>query len=284
MTEIKDSVKQAYEEKALENGQLTHKNVIKIIDSRQEQYRIHHQTMLDVAVDKISNLIATNSTQNIMQQDNDSHQIMVRSEEENHANFQVYSHNGSTKKYFTPSGYKLPSKTNLQAAFRLWVNGDKHNSVLDTSTNSLVKLPVRPFYLWTSNSIPRGLWKAFNTAYHRVFSIIMEAPENRGLGDRIATEGGTFSDDEIKSLVDSSMKFILAKATFIKSDANERYKTWAVTTWSKTLNYMSIKNKGTQEDIANLPAASRYNQKHSRKRKRQPAEARKLKDINFASL
>ena len=78
MTEIKDSVKQAYEEKALENGQLTHKNVIKIIDSRQEQSRIHHQTMLDVAVDKISNLIATNSTQNIMQQDNDSHQIKFK--------------------------------------------------------------------------------------------------------------------------------------------------------------------------------------------------------------
>ena len=38
----------------------------------------------------------------------------------------------------------------------------------------------------------------------------MEAAENRGLGDRIATEGGTFSDDEIKSLLDSSMKFILA--------------------------------------------------------------------------
>ena len=112
----------------------------------------------------------------------------------------------------------------------------------------------------------------------------MEASKNYGLGDRIATEGETFSDDEIESLVDAYMKFILNRATFIKCDVNERYKTWAVTIWSKNLNYMSIKKKRTPENISNLPAASRTNQKHSKKRKRQPIEVQQLKGINFNLL
>ena len=76
-------LKQAYEENSLESWQVTHNYVIKMMDSRQEQSMLYHQTLLNVAVDKISNLIASKTSQ----QGNNNDLIMVGTETEKHAKY-----------------------------------------------------------------------------------------------------------------------------------------------------------------------------------------------------
>jgi len=275
---VGDAVKKAMEEKALQNGHLTYDNVSTIIVDMEARFETKTQNLLNSAVDEMRRVVGGGLNQPPQR----SHQTQQQPPPTGDTSpqptvFQDYSHSGSVKRYHVPLLYTLPARATISAAFELWVNGHLTNK---TSQNGqLILQPVRPYYLWTVDNIPHELWKKFNAGYS-VLSRMMDAPSSAGLGLLVVQKGGQFTREEIKSYFDPALDYLLSRAEYVKS---KKYESWAVTTWTKNLNYNAIMKYGTEADKAWLPEEGRYNKSHSGRTRRQKQAVESV-EINFEEL
>ena len=165
LDDVKKVVKDAIEEKAIENGHLTYESFAKIIDEREQKLVGSIESTMDAAVKRMeeamkrtnnpggTNIIHTNGAGSATNNDVES---------TGQLQYQDYRHDNG-KFYYVPQGYDLPQKTQMLPAFRLWINGDNMNERMINNSIATVKEPVRPFLLWTADQIPANLWKIFRT-------------------------------------------------------------------------------------------------------------------------
>ena len=173
--ELKEAVKEGFEEKALENGTLTFENFSSILDVK---LKVHGDTMNDKmnkAMDELKRSIQVEDGNKQREQGNNN---LVESEgaSTSTSTFKTYSHgDGKPRIYFVPERYDLPKSTSLSSAFRLFVNGDLGNQ--EMLNDEVIDLPVRPFYFWDANMIPSILWKKYKTGWLKILKMMMASSD-----------------------------------------------------------------------------------------------------------
>ena len=268
MKEVREAVRDSAEQMALENGNLTHENMNNLLllqqftameDRLSEKYRkmmndgfTQMKELLGVA-DRTEGVAA-----NINGNNNGNNLIVEFSE------YKTYCHGDSTKVYFVPEGYELIKQTSLINAFRLFVNGDCANK--RNINGELTNQPVRPFYFWTSKTIPATLWSKYKSGWQRILKLMMKCDDLAELITKM-DQNRIISNEEIDDYYNKGLAYVHSQVEYIKLN-NMNWERWSITTWNKNINNNKIKEKGTDEDKRRLGPDTHYNKKHATKRRR----------------
>lgn len=256
-TMMKEAVKEAFESKALELGQLTYENCETMMDKKLEGHR-----------EEIANdfkVMFSDFKKDLQQLIGPSQYI--RLESTTVAAPKVNGHLEYGRGMFTPEGYILPNRTDLLPACRLWINGDKNNGFSYTGPDGerVRKLqPVRPFYLWDVDHIPSKVWNSFKAGWRPILNKMMEEEENKKIGERIRADGGNIPEADILEFHRRGRIYLLQTYSWIDEVKSLG---WKVTTWSARTCRNQVEKKGSIEDKAKLGEPTRYNKKHAKKRK-----------------
>jgi hypothetical protein len=255
---MKEAVKEAFEQKALELGHLTYENVNELMDRKLEVHREETGKELKHYFTDMKSTLEQwiGPTQHI--------HLSTR-------NVLPQNENGKYPEYrrgmYIPDGYKLPSQTDLLPACRLWINGDQYNGLQYTGPNGerLRKLqPVRPLYLWDVQHIPNDVWNVFKVGWRPILNKMMMEKDNKIFEQRIISEGGHISEADIEKFHERGRNYVLETHSYID---NVKSLNWKVTTWSSRTSRNVVEIRGTAEDKAKLGRLTRYNNKHTRKRR-----------------
>jgi hypothetical protein len=247
--EIKNAVKEAIEEQAVSNGQLTFASFSSILDDRELRLLGSVSTQMDDVVTRIEASLSQFVTHNQRRiQSPRTPMAAIASDA-----CRLYQH-ANGKMYITPEEYELPEKANLYSAFRMWINGDTFNA--DT---------VRPFILWSVTNVPHFLWKKFRVGWYDALHQIMDAPALHAL-EADLSDSIPVPEDELKRLFDEGIKYLISQYSYI---SNRGYQKWSVTTWSRQMLFSSIMKHGTEEEkVRATGKKNRWNRPHGTKRKR----------------
>jgi len=247
--EIKNAVKEAIEEQAVSNGQLTFASFSSILDDRELRLLGSVSTQMDDVVTRIEASLSQFVTHNQQRiQSPRTPMAAIASDA-----CRLYQH-ANGKMYITPEEYELPEKANLYSAFRMWINGDTFNA--DT---------VRPFILWSVTNVPHFLWKKFRVGWYDALHQIMDAPALHAL-EADLSDSIPVPEDELKRLFDEGIKYLISQYSYI---SNRGYQKWSVTTWSRQMLFSSIMKHGTEEEkVRATGKKNRWNRPHGTKRKR----------------
>ena len=252
-TDLKQAVKEGFEEKALENGHLTFNNLSAILDSKLKVVVQDSRDNLSQAMDDLKRSIQVEDG-NIRREEGNNNVV----QSESTSTFKTYSH-GKRRVYFVPHHYDLPKNTSLSCAFRLFVNGDRGNQ--EMLNNKVVSLPVRPFYFWDANMIPTLLWRKYKSGWLKILKMMMATSDLDGLKTLIEKQEGPIPNTEVMDYYNKALVFVHSQVEYIKNVNN--WEKWCVTTWNRNINYHKIQQRGTEADIERLPPETRHNKKHT---------------------
>jgi hypothetical protein len=179
---VKDSVKNAYKEKAAQNGQLTGECLKQIIEENQK-------TMHDMINEKLTKLKSEIQQWLIgasTQQDNNSEENMVQFadgdvDEEGpemqglpQVRYRTYAHSG--KYWHIPKNFSFPVGVTLKAGWKLWIQGLPANETVDCIGHQLQE-PIRPFRKMKPEMLPELVKTKYNFQWQPIFSFIEQAPD-----------------------------------------------------------------------------------------------------------
>lgn len=253
---MKHAVDDAFEKKALENGQLTAAGMHHVMESYHKLFAEQNK--------KLEHKIDLLATHGICQGSDASTSPTINTPI-SPSTCKMHSYvwdDGNA--YFVPKTFSLPDQTPLKSAFCQWVNGNQGYTCVKPD-GTLQNTPVRPFQLWTHKHIPDPIWKKFKVGWKKILDTMMEADGLKGsLSKLILEKGGEISDEKVNELYDIGLAHVIDTVTYIKK---KQYVRWRVTTWSKSVQRSEILKSGTAEDKLRLKAPTRYNNKHSKKRK-----------------
>ena len=248
---VKDAVASAYEEKAIENGQLTgerlrtmfedyHGEVIKAID---ERIKIISQNVINVEQQQDSNL------------DDDGAQFAdgvtedVDETPERQVQHRLYTYEG--KMWHVPRNFLLPMDANLFTGWQLWIGGQPGyiiKNVVQGNEYAPQLAPVRPFRLLTRKFLPPAVRKIYSLSWDPIFRLMGKAP------------GINFNDDAHSSFK-VGYEYLKEQVQYIFNSTKMKIDTWCVSYWSVKVQRSSILKNGTEEDKMKLPEAHKRNRR-----------------------
>jgi hypothetical protein len=173
-------------------------------------------------------------------------------------NYRSYVHQGGTKQYHVPFGYRLPKQCNLDTAFSMYVNGDPtHKSIIanESSNENMTNTPIRPLYYWNKQSVPTELWTKFKVGWRPILELMMRAQNLKDqLPVLIKSNGGRIPFITIEGKYKEGIDHVFKEITYLRSCA--KVETWSVTYWSKKISRNEIIKCGTDADKGRLPQAT----------------------------
>jgi hypothetical protein len=85
---------------------------------------------------------------------------------------------------------------------------------------------------------------------------------------KIPAATNLLSPEFIQESFDKGTAYLKSRASYIWALKTSKIEAWSIGEWCKHVKYSAIMKNGTDGDKARLPVATRYNQAHSRPRKR----------------
>lgn len=246
---VQSSVSQAFEDKAIENGQLTADRVIGILDSFKEK-------IVKEVGEKIQ---AIDSVRTPTDRDNGP-QTEGRSNQNRRAPpHREYIHSDG-KTYSVPEKFDFPSNARLDSGWNLWLVGMPGHETTDDLGNSQ-STPVRPFRLLEPVMLPAKLKTKYSLHWRPIFQLMEQAP---GL---ILREPAEINAEYLQESFQAANNHLKTRVGYVFQNRKAKPATWVLSTWSKKVSHSEIVKHGTDEDRANLPSENRFNRPRQQKRR-----------------
>ena len=263
MTEgVKVAVKQAFEEKAEECGQMTGERM----QTMMEAYHSKMETLIDLKLAELNHSFPQNHILNGGENNenaNDDGIIFAEgAEEEIVVNDQAIQHRLYTYEgrfWQVPKDFEFPQGVRLDTGWKLWMCGLPSNET-NGNNNIRVQAPVRPFRILKPTMLPLDVRKKFQLHWRPIFSLMGNAPD---LGPV------TNTDDSISLSFSVGKEYLKARVSYAFESDRATPDQWEISTWSKKVARSSILKHGNASDKAHLPEATRHNQPRQRARPRQ---------------
>ena len=273
--EMKKAVHEEFENRAFETGQMTS-------DRMQDMFQTHQQGMEEMIDSKLQELRTAisevNGTQQPMGADSDNDDdanpfaegqddevSMAGSESENvgaqqqRITYRSFSYNG--RFWHVPEDFKLPSQSNLEVGWRLWLCGLPLNA---TNVNgNRLQAPIRPFRKFSPDMLPKDIKQKLRLHWFPIYKMMESAPDLR------IRDGDSIDATYLDQSFQLGKEYLKTRVSYIFDNANMNQNQWSVGTWSKKVARSSIMKYGSDSDKANLPAGSSRNrerQQHGRRR------------------
>ena len=244
--DIKNAVGEKMEEIALEHGTLTRPAVERLFDSFGKQFETHITQKID---DVLRSVI---QPEQVAEQ-----QVEVVSQEReldrNRDNGRYPLFYYDAKFWQVPLNFKLPTKVKRKQAWEFWLCG------MTTPDGQ----QIRPFRFLQPKYLPKKVKNKFKIEWQP----ILRKMEAGMIHIQIPPDTSLINSDFIDTtfvMTTNHLKQNVCK--FLWQKPNTILENWNVATWSSNTQRSYILKNGTEEDIANLPAPTRYNNPHKNKR------------------
>jgi hypothetical protein len=270
---VRESVKQAFEETAFENGQLTAGRMNTILAEFEE--RINGQFVdLNLKVGEVRQALphGRNDTDNFElphqeEQPHDGNLPFAGEEEQNETpvNYRTYAHGG--RFWHVPGRFKLPLKVRLRDGWRLWMKGMPGFETLNEDMIAQAA-PIRPFRLFSNALLPPDMKNIFNLHWRPIFSLMEQTP-----GLEVPVDPSTIDAATLDATFGMAIEYLKTRVQYVFQNPKANPLEWTTSTWCKNISRSAIEKKGTDEDRAKLPPATHRNAPRTQnKRKRTPME------------
>jgi hypothetical protein len=248
---VEDSVKNAYEEKAAENGQLTGERLKQIIEENQKTMRDMINEKLTELKSEIQQRLIGASTQ----QDNNSEENTVQFadgdvDEEGpemqgqpQVRYRTYAHSG--KYWHVPKNFSFPVGVTLEAGWKLWIQGLPANETVDCIGHRL-QAPIRPFRKMKPEMLPEPVKTKYNLQWRPIFSLIEQAPD-------LEIRETNIDAEHIRSSFNIAKEYLKTRVEYCFQNPEKNPMEWQISYWSKKVAPSSIRKHGTDQDKSHLP-------------------------------
>ena len=271
---VRTAVSEAYEEKALENGQITTEQMNTIMNTMFDRYETRMKTYIGDQITMLrQEMPVCLNREPVPAEDNldDFGLPFADGEPEpqphsTSAVFRNFVHNG--RFWCVPETFELPSRIKLENGWRLWVQG-LPGFQIEGRDHLARAAPIRPFRKFTNAMLPPDIKRRFCLHWSPIFKVMEEAP-GLEIPENLSAIDGNFLLDSFSC----AMAYLREhRVQYVFQNTRSKPNDWEVATWSKHVRRSVIEKYGTGEDKANLPEANRFNGRrvqHS-KRKRAPS-------------
>ena len=248
------SVENAIERNAMQNGNITHSSVSKILRTHQKEMSDKMQYQLSHIDRKLSALIATLNSQS---NNNQTPFIMPNNNhvQQNSTTIQRTLHYWDGKYWHVPKNFDFPKACTLRRAFEMWLVG-----LPNFKNESSEATPIMPFRRMNPKSLPKKLANKFKIEWRPILSKMLEAPN---LSEEVRGNANSISRETVeKSYAIGTSYLQTVVITYLWQE--EKFRNcvaWTVGTWSKRVKYSEIMKHGTAGDTTNLPPATQLNKK-----------------------
>jgi hypothetical protein len=249
---VKNAVKEAFEEKAEECGQMTGERMKNMM----EDYHAKMEHLIDVKLAELNHSFPPNQNDGASNEnDDDDGHIFAEGEEEeivtnNEAiRHRLYAYGG--RFWHVPKDFAFPQGVRLDTGWRLWICGLPSNETVGTDGIRL-QAPVRPFRILKPTMLPPDVRAKFQLHWKPIFSLMEGAPDLEILPGN--------STESIALSFSVGKQHLKATVSYAFESERATPDQWEISTWSKKVARSSILKHGTVSDVANLPVATRHNQ------------------------
>jgi hypothetical protein len=241
-TTVRQSIFDAMEERATENGQITRTQIVTILD----EFR---KGVSDDVSNQIKNLQA--------------HGIGVPPAPANNQQANstqagtLFWHSG--KFWDVPEDFEFPKGLKRNVGWKLWLQGMPGHNMIDESGNITVR-PIKPFRAFVPGRLPKKIADTYKLHWRPLFQIMEE-----GLDDIPPMNPST---EISEALYNQATLHLQTRVGFIFENKKFNQNNWAISTWAKHVKRSMIVSKGTAQDKANLPDENRFNRGHTGRKRR----------------
>ena len=258
-----DTANDAFEKKERENGHLTSATIKEILN---DQYNKHTESMAALEhrnQEKLQLILDAFQGSRPYQASpvpTSEFERNVRNDTGNNNNNNYLHHHGG-KYWHVPSNFGMfPKECTRRKGWHLWLQGLPNFRDSDGHP-----APIMPFKLMNPKMLPGKLRGTFSNDWQPIYNKMMKCPD---LPEAV-TGTNPVPNDQIGPSFELASSFLsIHVASFIWNHPTKYKKkdSWSVATWSKNTKYSFIMKNGSDNDIANLPEASRFNRTRKRKR------------------
>ena len=233
------------EEIALENGQVTRPAVEKLFEEFGEKFG----TEVSAKIDSVLRSVVAQNPQNSVPVHEGEHDFDDINSEMT-GGYPLFNYDGKFMQ--VPQNFSLPTKVKRKKAWELWICG------MVTCDGDR----IRPFRFFKLSMLPKAVQTKFKTEWQPILRK-MQA----GAGIPLPSNGDLINADVIDRTFITSTNHLKANVcSFLWERDNSVIENWSVASWSSYTQRSYIMKHGTENDIANLPSATRYNKPHRNKR------------------
>ena len=248
---IEQSIKKAFEEKAIENGVITSERILQILSEFQEK-------MLQNVGETIRT-VSGSSTDAVT--NNENNQFIVARNQSNGKPTYYSNYSFTTKPcqeyqmfmyvvagadsfaWSVPKSFSFPA-TNIRNGFFLWLRGMPSNTEV-SSIGETISHPIAPFCSFQTKFLPKPQRNSYKLKWRPIFKVMMEIIEDKPPSPTV---------QEVEDMYKAAITHLKERISYCfagkKGKANAR---WTTGTWSKHVNPGYIRRYGTEEDIARIP-------------------------------
>ena len=174
---VKEAVKQGFEEKAEESGQMTSERMKIMID----EYHNKVETLINTKLTNLNFPLNPDPNRNDEAgNDQDDGIVFAEGEEElvvvnnnQTIRHRLYTYEG--RFWHVPKDFEFPTGVHLDTGWKLWLCGLSSNETIDNGIR--VQAPVRPFRLFKSTMLPLDVRRKFELNWKPIFSLMQGAPD-----------------------------------------------------------------------------------------------------------
>jgi hypothetical protein len=257
---VEESVKNAFEQKAEENGQLTGERLKQMFEESQSNMR-------DMIDEKLTELRTEIQQQSIgvptQQQPDDLEDNTIQfadgdEDEEGptmqgqpQVKYRMYSHSG--RYWHVPHNFSFPTGVNLEAEWKLWIQGLPANETVDGNGNRL-QAPIHPFRKLKLDMLPEPVKTKFQLQWRHIFSMMEQAPG-------IEFRETNVDAEQIRASFNVGKEYLKTRVGYCFQNQQKNPMERQISYWSKKVVPLSIRKHGTDQDKSHLPAETSHRNK-----------------------
>jgi len=261
--DIKVSVKEAFEEKAEENGQVTGERLKNMLDEYQN-------SMTDLIEKKLTALRDALPNQSAL-----PHEVAEGAADDNNAGFadgeeeevsfweidaggnttpptrityRQYSYDG--RFWHVPKDFEFPTGLHLDTAWKIWICGLPANETIDKE-GSRCQAPIRPIRALKLDMMPKKVKQNFQLHWRPIFSMMEQAPGLIVRQDIRNVDAAYLTTSFVTAKV-----YLKTRVSYVFMNRRANPDGWEISTWSRMVQRSSIMKHGTDDDKANLPGST----------------------------
>jgi len=246
---VRQSIFDAMEERALDNGLITRNQIVDILDEFRNGIRDDVKTQLENLQGQGVGLQPQPSSNQQPQQGPTG---------------TLFSYAG--RFWDVPQDFAFPIGVKRDVGWKLWLHGMPGYSTVDETSGQVIQKPIKPFRKFLPARLPKKIADTFKLHWRPIYMMMEEGLEMNILAGATPQQ----SAESIDSLYNQATDHLKTRVRYIFEDKKLHHNTWTIATWSKYVGRSMIAKKGTETDKANLPEESRFNQGHTGRKRRIP--------------
>lgn len=237
-TLVRQSIFDAMEERAIDNGQISREQIVGILDEFRQGIR-----------DDVSQQITALQANGIGRAPEQAAPGTLHQGPGQGVKFFAYA----GKAWDVPQNFEFPKGIKRNAGWKLWIQGMPGNSTVGEN-GALTTRAIKPFRLFVPSRMPKKIADTFKLHWRPIFAMMEEGLENIPQNPTAA---------QIDELYDQATEYLKTRVAFVFENPKMNEKNWMISTWAKNVKRSMIMAKGTEQDKANLPEENRFNQGHT---------------------